>query len=94
MGHSFRSSSGGQAMSPQEMDVCQSLRKIARELDEAATDFDYGLGSKEEFIAVINGAAWLINYIADGLEHELGVAQQRANELKFKQIGMGTVDYT
>lgn len=75
---------------PDEMDVCGSLRKIARELGEATTS---GL-PRGDLMQLISGSAFLINWIADGLEHELGLAAQRANELKYKQIGMGTVDYT
>lgn len=75
---------------PDEMDVIGSLKKVARELAALET---LNLESHQLF-GQINGAAFLINWIADGLQNELNLAAQRANELRYRQIGMGVVDYS
>lgn len=72
-----------------QMDVVQSLQKIARELKQFGLDFENGNMTKEDLIDRVDGAAYLIDYIAKALDHELGLAQQRANALRYRQIGQG-----
>lgn len=54
-------------MSEREMDVVSSLQKVARELREG-TD--------------VQAAAFLIDWIAQGLQRELDLAAQRAAQLQ------------
>lgn len=67
----------------QMMDVVGSLHKIAREL------IDIGVEVNEPFeiVAKIGAASFLLHWIADGLEHELQLAQERGRVLARKELG-------
>lgn len=71
---------------PDEMDVVGSLKKISREL--------YALENmnieRHQLFGQINGAAFLINWIADGLDRELELAQQRADAAFQLQVELMT----
>lgn len=58
-------------MPEQQMDVVSSLLKIARELREGADP---------------EAAAFLIDWIAKGLQRELDLAQTRANNLRSERL--------
>lgn len=70
-------------MAEQSMDVVGSLRKVARELDEIAKEVIVS-----ETADRITGAAWLIDYIAEGLDRELVNGAIRAQKLQRRQLGM------
>ena len=58
------------------LDVVGSLRKISRELSDVRPDTD-----PNEFLDRVEAAAWLIGYIADGLEKEFQHAANRAEKI-------------
>ena len=60
----------------QAMDVVGSLRKISRELTDVSPETD-----PIEFLDRVEAAAWLIKYIADGLEREFEYAADRAKKI-------------
>lgn len=64
------------------MDVTGSLRKIALELSELRYDSD-------DLELRLEGASWLITYIADCLDVELQHAVTRGRDLATKQISPG-----
>lgn len=57
------------------MDVVASLRKISRELINIGPETD-----PIEYMDRVEGAAWLIAFIADGLETEFQHAANRATK--------------
>lgn len=60
-------------MAEQSMDVVGSLFKISRELSVVSRD----LRLPEELSSVIDGAAFMIDWIAKGLDREFQLAQER-----------------
>lgn len=65
-------------MAEQSMDVVGSLFKISRELSVVSRD----LRLPEELSSVIDGASFMIDWIAKGLDREFQLAQQRSTSLK------------
>lgn len=76
---------GAKVQNEQRMDVTGSLRKIAKELAELRYDSD----NLEEYL---EGASWLITYIADCLDQELRFAAERGRKLAMKQLGVLSED--
>lgn len=67
-----------------EMDVIESLRKISRELISIDPD------NLEEFMQMVAGASFMINWIADGLEREINFAANRgARDIAQLALGEG-----
>jgi hypothetical protein len=66
---------------PEFMDVVGSLRKIARELNDLHEDLN-----PTEIIYVVEGAAFMVKWIADGLEQELILAAKRGIQNRMKEI--------
>lgn len=62
------------------MDVSGSLRKIAKELIEQS---DHVFERPLETEAYMEGAAFMLKYIADGLDRELELAVKRARLYPF-----------
>lgn len=70
---------------PEEMmDCVGSLKKVARELFELSQE---GM-DQPDTAERIGAAAWLINYIAEGLDRELAHGAARAQKLQRRQLGM------
>lgn len=62
---------------PKEMDVIASMRKIAMELAGIGLD----LRVPVDVVQLTDGAAFMIKYIAEGLEREFSHAAKRAYEI-------------
>lgn len=70
------------------MDVSGSLRKLAREL----TEIDVNQTPPDVLAAHLDATSFLLLWIADGLDRELGLAAERAKWLKeFRQLNAGPV---
>lgn len=63
------------------LDVVGSLKKISRELTDISPDTD-----PVEFLDRVEAAAWLIGYIAEGLEREFEFAAQRAQKVMHSSV--------
>lgn len=69
-------------MQQETMDVTGSLRKIAKELSELRYDSD-------DLETKLEGASWLITYIADCLDVELQHAAARGRNEALKKLEPG-----
>lgn len=71
-------------MPEETMDCVGSLKKVARELAELSK----GEMSQPDTLNRIGAAAWLINYIAEGLDRELAHGAVRAQKFRRRQLGI------
>jgi hypothetical protein len=71
-------------MAEQEMDVVASLFKISRELGVVSKD----LRMPEDLAGVVDGASFLVQWIASGLQREFQLAYERGNRVQ-KELPSG-----
>lgn len=70
---------------PENMDVLSSLRKIANELIGLPID----QMTMNDIERHLQGTAFLIKWIADGLEREFELAAERGRRLQRPALGLG-----
>lgn len=71
-------------MAEQGMDVVGSLYKISRELGVVSKD----LRMPEDLAGVVDGASFMVQWIAAGLEREFQLAYERGNRVQ-KELPSG-----
>lgn len=62
------------------LDVLASMRKVAQELEDGRHDFSKGLMSSYDLDRLLDGAAYLIRWIASGLEREFELAMLKGRK--------------